>query len=29
MLKPVIEQAQALIKDIENATGTVELRSMN
>jgi len=29
MLKPVIEQAQALIKEIENATGTVELRSMN
>jgi hypothetical protein len=29
MLKPAIEQAQALIKDIQNATGTVKLRSIN
>jgi len=29
MLEPVIEQAQALIKEIENTTGTVELRRMN
>ena len=29
MLKPVIEQAQALIKEIENATAAVGLRSMN
>jgi len=29
MLKPVIEQTQALIKGIENATGTVVLRSMD
>ncbi|MBL7222908.1 MAG: HEAT repeat domain-containing protein [Candidatus Brocadiae bacterium] len=28
MLKPVIEKTQALIKKIENATGTVELRSL-
>ena len=28
-LAPVIEQLRALIKDIENATGTVELRSIN
>jgi len=29
MLKPAIEQTQALIKDIGNAAGTVELRSIN
>ncbi len=29
MLKPAIEQVQALIKAIENATGAVELRSMS
>ncbi|MFC1806339.1 acetylesterase, partial [Planctomycetota bacterium] len=29
MLKPVIEQAQALIKEIETAAGTVELRSLD
>ena len=29
MLKPVIEQTRAIIKKIENATGTVELRSIN
>ena len=29
MLKGAIEQARALIKDIENATGTVKLRSIN
>jgi hypothetical protein len=28
MLEPVIEQTQTLIKEIENATGTVQLRSM-
>ncbi|HUT57855.1 MAG TPA: DUF6288 domain-containing protein [Phycisphaerae bacterium] len=28
MLKPVIEQTRALIEKIENATGTVELRSL-
>ena len=29
MLRPMIEQTQALIKDIENATGTVDLRSID
>jgi hypothetical protein len=29
MLEPVIEQTQTLIKEIENATGTVQLRSMH
>jgi hypothetical protein len=28
MLKPVIEQTRALIEKIDNATGTVELRSL-
>ena len=28
-LQPFIDQLRSLIKDIENATGTVELRSLN
>jgi hypothetical protein len=29
MLQPSITQLRALIKDIENATGTVELRGLD
>jgi len=29
MLKPIIEQAKALIEEVENATGTVDLRSID